>query len=101
MINTISTSTSPLVVESAFTGASVVEVIVILLFVLLIVTVKGYSLWYAARRDEKWWFICLLVLNTFGILELIYFMFIVKKWPSIYGKKGVSDSSTRMDTESK
>jgi hypothetical protein len=39
---------------------------------------KGFALWYAAKRDEKWWFIALLILNTAGILEIIYIFFIAK-----------------------
>ena len=45
-----------------------------------IVSLKGYSLWTAAKRDEKWWFIILLVINTMGILELIYLYFVANKW---------------------
>jgi methionyl-tRNA synthetase len=33
---------------------------------------KGFALWYAARGSQKWWFVALLVLNTLGILEIIY-----------------------------
>lgn len=33
---------------------------------------KGMSLWKAARNGEKGWFIALLVINTFGILEICY-----------------------------
>lgn len=36
---------------------------------------KGFVLWYAARGNQKWWFIALLVINTAGILEIIYFLF--------------------------
>jgi methionyl-tRNA synthetase len=36
------------------------------------VILKGYALWYAARAHQKWWFIALLVINTVGILEIIY-----------------------------
>ncbi len=60
-----------------FVFGLVIMFITILIFV---ITLKGYSLWSAAKRDEKWWFIILLVVNTFGILELIYLVFIVKKW---------------------
>jgi methionyl-tRNA synthetase len=35
-------------------------------------TLKGFALWYAARGEQKWWFVGLLVLNTVGILEIIY-----------------------------
>lgn len=36
------------------------------------VIIKGYALWHAARGSQKWWFIALLVVNTLGILEVIY-----------------------------
>ena len=40
---------------------------------------KGFALWIAARRSEKWWFIALLLLNTLGILEIIYIFAIAKQ----------------------
>ena len=33
---------------------------------------KGWALWKAARQNQKWWFIPLLVVNTLGILEILY-----------------------------
>jgi len=33
---------------------------------------KGVALWRAARVKDKWWFIVLLIINTFGILEILY-----------------------------
>jgi hypothetical protein len=33
---------------------------------------KGFALWRAARNYQRYWFVALLVVNTFGILELIY-----------------------------
>jgi methionyl-tRNA synthetase len=36
------------------------------------VILKGFSLWYAARGHQKWWFIAMLVVNTLGILEIVY-----------------------------
>ncbi len=36
------------------------------------VILKGFALWYAARGSQKWWFIALLVINTVGILEIVY-----------------------------
>ena len=34
---------------------------------------KGLALWRAAREESKWWFVVLLVVNTLGILEILYF----------------------------
>ncbi|MBU6321078.1 MAG: hypothetical protein KGI78_04510 [Patescibacteria group bacterium] len=33
---------------------------------------KGFALWYAARGEQKGWFVVMLVVNTLGILEIIY-----------------------------
>ena len=33
---------------------------------------KGMALWRAARRVEKGWFVALLIVNTIGILEILY-----------------------------
>lgn len=51
-------------------------------FFLLIITWtlfwKGLALWHAVRRSDKKWFIVILILNSFGILELIYLFFVIK-----------------------
>ncbi len=39
---------------------------------------KAWALWIAARKGEKVWFGFLLVLNTMGILEIIY-IYIINK----------------------
>lgn len=33
---------------------------------------KGLALWRAARKNDKTWYIVLLIVNTVGILEIIY-----------------------------
>ena len=33
---------------------------------------KGWALWIAARKCHKIWFVVLLVVNTVGILEILY-----------------------------
>lgn len=38
----------------------------------------GFSLWHAARRQDKGWFIFFLLVHTAGIVEFFYLMFIVK-----------------------
>ena len=40
---------------------------------------KGWALWLAARRGEKVWFLVLLILNTVGILDIIYIFAIAKQ----------------------
>ncbi|MBN2057696.1 MAG: hypothetical protein JW782_02750 [Candidatus Saganbacteria bacterium] len=40
---------------------------------------KGIALWKAARQGQPAWFVCLLIINTAGILEIIYLSFFQKK----------------------
>ena len=35
---------------------------------------KGLALWKAARKNQMYWFIALLVLNTAGILPVVYLL---------------------------
>jgi hypothetical protein len=60
--------------------------ITFILFILWSIFWKGVSLWIAAREKSKWWFIVLLVLNTAGILEIIY-IFGFSKWGKEYFAK--------------
>ncbi len=39
---------------------------------------KGLALWHAARRGQPWWFVILLLVNTVGILEIIYLFGVAK-----------------------
>ncbi|MEK7184558.1 MAG: DUF5652 family protein, partial [Patescibacteria group bacterium] len=63
-------------------GVGLFTIGAILFFIIAIATValKGYALWHAAKRDEKGWFVALLLINTLGILELVYLYFVVGKW---------------------
>jgi len=46
----------------------------IYIFLLLLWTLpwKGAALWRAARRGSGWWFVALLIVQTLGILEILY-----------------------------
>jgi len=46
--------------------------------VLWVLVWKGIALWKSARHNQKWWFIALLVINTLGLLEILY-IFIFSK----------------------
>jgi len=37
-----------------------------------VVVWKGLALWKAGRQGQQWWFVGLLVVNTLGILEILY-----------------------------
>jgi hypothetical protein len=47
---------------------------------------KGWSLWRAAKNDNKPWFVALLLINTMGILEILY-IFVFGKEKSKSSKK--------------
>ncbi len=42
---------------------------------------KGLALWHSAKNEDKYWFIAILILNTIGLLEIVYlFLFSKKRW---------------------
>jgi Family of unknown function (DUF5652) len=64
-------------------GSSFFNIIILILAVWTIPW-KGYALWIAAKRNQKIWFIVILILNTVGILEIFYIFKIAKKsWPEV------------------
>lgn len=49
---------------------------------------KGLALWHAGRRGQPWWFVIMLIVNTVGILEIIYLFGVAKlKWSELFSKK--------------
>jgi hypothetical protein len=54
---------------------------IIVLSIIWILPWKGYALWTASGRRNKIWFIALLVLNTFAILDIFYIFYVAKKTP--------------------
>ncbi|MDD3926905.1 MAG: DUF5652 family protein [bacterium] len=44
---------------------------------------KGLALWHSARRGQLAWYIALLILNTVGLLEIIYLAFFRRKRPEV------------------
>ncbi|MHB1330600.1 MAG: DUF5652 family protein [Minisyncoccota bacterium] len=40
---------------------------------------KGVALWKSAGLKQKPWFIALLLINTFGLLEIFYIFIIARK----------------------
>ena len=39
---------------------------------------KGLALWHAGRRGQVWWFVIMLVVNSIGLLEIIYLFAVLK-----------------------
>ena len=53
-----------------------------IIFLILLWTLpwKGLALWKAVKNDHKRWFVVMLIVNTFAILEILYiFCFSRKK----------------------
>ena len=64
-------------------GITTFSILIVVLAVWSLVW-KGIALWKAARNSDKIWYIALLVVNTVGILEILYIFDFSKK-----GRKGV------------
>lgn len=57
---------------------------------------KGLALYKAARRGEHWWFMGLLIINTMGILEILYLYVFTKGGPDL-----THSGSAKSGTENK
>ena len=58
-------------------------------YVLLVWSIawKGVALWNASKNDQKNWFIAILVINTIGILEIVYLFYFCKQKLTIHSIK--------------
>ncbi len=48
--------------------------VVIFAVVLLDMILKGIALWKAARNNQSWWFVALLIFQSAGILPILYLL---------------------------
>ena len=58
---------------------------VLIVLVLWSLAWKGVALWRAARRRQLGWDVVLLVVNTVGILEIIYIFLVARRHPEEEG----------------
>lgn len=79
-----------------------------LIFILAVWSIvwKGFALWISAKENKKRWFIALLVLNTVGILEIIYIFFFsvsgktyISKLKRRYSSKKTAKTNTEIQNE--
>jgi len=63
------------------TDISTVWAVVFVMLAACELVFKGFALWRAALRNEKGWFWVLLLINTAGILPIIYLL--TKKKPTV------------------
>ena len=50
-----------------------------IIFVIWSIFWKGLALWKSAHLEHRKWFIVLLLVNTLGILEIIYIFYVNRK----------------------
>lgn len=58
---------------------TLIQTLLLLLVVAWSALWKGIALWHAARNSQKYWFVALLVVNSLGILEVLYLVFWQRK----------------------
>ncbi|MDR0462616.1 MAG: DUF5652 family protein [Pseudomonadales bacterium] len=60
--------------------------LVIVLIVVWSIFWKGLALWHAARKKQSVWFVVMLLINSVGILEIIYLLGVRKiKLSKLFG----------------
>ena len=66
------------------------EIAIVILAIISIWTLvwKGFALWKSAKKNSKIWFIALLIINTLGILEILYIYVFSKMKPIRSSRKG-------------
>ena len=63
-------------VSPGFMGVAGLLLVIVVLWTLIW---KGMALWKAAHQESKVWFVVLLLVNTVGILEILYLYVFSKK----------------------
>lgn len=66
-------------------GLGFLSIISILAIVDLVL--KAIALWKASKNDQKYWFIAILIINSLGILPLVYIYFFQKNGKKAKRKK--------------
>jgi len=64
--------------EFALAGTILIAVVALVIWTLIW---KGIALWKCGRNNQLGWFIVLLIINTAGILEIIYLLWFQRKQP--------------------
>ena len=61
----------------------------IILISLVALIIQGFWLWHSARNNQNWWFVAILVINTVGLLPLLYILFfrLDREKIDFFGKK--------------
>lgn len=65
-----------------------------ILLTIWVLTWKGFALWTASKKDQKPWFVAILVINTLGLLEIIY-LFVVPKIKFTFHKPSTPEETKK------
>lgn len=69
--------------EAALADMNLWPIISILVVVALMnLALKAWGMWRAARMGKKWWFIAILILNTAGILPIVFLLLTKEEYKS-------------------
>ena len=61
-------------------GLAGVPPVVVALAIIWTLGWKGLALWRSAELRQKYWFVAILIINTLGVLEIIYYFFVARKY---------------------
>ncbi len=67
----------PINILAQWAGVSPLLIILVIVWTLVW---KGFALWRSAELRQRYWFIAILLINTLGILEIIYLFLVAKKY---------------------
>ncbi len=62
-----------------FVGWVLTHMIAFVALILWAIVWKGLALWRAGRNNQPVWFVALLLVNSIGVLEILYLLFFAKK----------------------
>ncbi|MCR4261050.1 MAG: DUF5652 family protein [Candidatus Colwellbacteria bacterium] len=65
---------------TTFAGLSGIDPLLLIAAIIWTLIWKGFALWRAAELKQKYWFIAILLINTLGILEIIYLFLVAKNY---------------------
>ena len=81
-------------------GLAGVPPVVVALAIIWTLVWKGLALWKAARNDERYWYLALLLINTAGILEILYLFFFAKEKLVLISEAKTKSRSKKSSTKS-
>lgn len=79
-------------VSDPFTWKTPITGILVLLIIWSLAW-KAVALWKAARKNHIWWFTALMLINTLGLLEILY-IYVFADWNKKRTAKAFKDSSS-------